>query len=89
MSIAVRLGQVRITPEGRVGGHDAGATLVRRLLRVFPGAQVVGPPARRSEGVDVVPLTELDGARTWSSTWTSSTRSPSGRPSGLGAQTLR
>ena len=62
MSIAVRLSSVRITDDGRVGGHDAGATLVRRLLRVFPGAQVVGPAARDCDGFSVVPLEDVWGA---------------------------
>lgn len=50
--------------DGRVGGHDAGATLVRRLMRVFPGAKLVGGRARHGEGFDVVPLEYLDPAET-------------------------
>lgn len=49
--------------DGHVTGHDAGATLVRRLLRVFPDAVLVGPQ-RRQGPVEVVPLTELDPAST-------------------------
>lgn len=64
MKIAIRHRDVHITPDGRVGGHDAGATLVRRLLRVFPGAIVVGPGPRRGEGFDVMPLEFLDAADT-------------------------
>jgi hypothetical protein len=45
--------------DGRVTGHDAGATLVRRLLRVFPDAVLVGHEAR-SGPVPVVPLADLD-----------------------------
>ncbi|GIG38472.1 glycosyltransferase family 1 protein [Cellulomonas phragmiteti] len=45
--------------DGQVTGHDAGATLVRRLLRVFPGAALVGP-VRRAGPVEVVPLADLD-----------------------------
>ncbi|ADG74410.1 conserved hypothetical protein [Cellulomonas flavigena DSM 20109] len=49
--------------DGYVAGHDAGATLVRRLLRVFPGAVLVGPRPRTGP-VDVVPLTAVDAAST-------------------------
>lgn len=62
MRVAVRLHEVRITDDGRVGGHDAGATLVRRLLRVFPGAQVIGSPARQAQDFAVVPLAQVRGA---------------------------
>ena len=62
MNVAVRLGGIQLEGGG-VGGHDAGATLVRQLLRVFPGAQVIGPE-RRSGAVDVVPLDQVDGSRT-------------------------
>ncbi len=64
MRVAIRYGEVQIDRDGQVAGHDAGATLVRRLLRVFPDAAVVGPPTRRGGGVDVVPLELLDGADT-------------------------
>ncbi|MFP5355275.1 MAG: glycosyltransferase family 1 protein [Gemmatimonadota bacterium] len=46
--------------EGRVAGHDARATLVRRLQRLFPGAALVGPRAQRADGFDVVPLELVD-----------------------------
>ncbi|WP_062461823.1 glycosyltransferase [Demequina soli] len=46
--------------EGRVAGHDARATLVRRLQRLFPGAELVGPHPRRADGFDVVPLELVD-----------------------------
>lgn len=62
MRIAIRYGQALVDPAGHVAGHDAGATLVRRLLRVFPGAQLVGAEARACDGFDVVPLDFLDGA---------------------------
>ncbi|WP_324649301.1 glycosyltransferase family 1 protein [Georgenia sp. H159] len=62
MTVAVRLSGTEITDDGRVGGHDAGATLVRRLLRVFPGSQVVGEQAREGQGFTVVPLEEVRGA---------------------------
>ncbi len=61
MRIAVRREGTLVDADGRVQGHDAGATLVRRLLRVFPGAVLVGPGPRRYPGLDVVPLEFLDG----------------------------
>ncbi|MFV0633781.1 glycosyltransferase family 1 protein [Demequina sp.] len=50
--------------DGRIAGHDAGATLVRRLQRLFPGAAIVGPRAQRADRFDVVPLELIDPART-------------------------
>ncbi|MGV8978523.1 MAG: glycosyltransferase family 1 protein [Cellulomonas sp.] len=64
MKIAIQYGPARVDADGHVAGHDAGATLVRRLLRVFPGAQLIGPVARQCEGFDVVPLEEVDGDST-------------------------
>ena len=49
--------------DGRVTGHDAGATLVRRLLRVFPDAVLVGRETR-SGPVPLVRLEDLDPDRT-------------------------
>lgn len=52
-----------LAPDGQVAGHDAGATLVRRLLRLFPGAVLVGEPRRPGGlGPPVVPLADLDPA---------------------------
>lgn len=59
MTVAIKYAGAFVE-DGRVGGHDAGATLVRRLLRVFPGAKLVGGQARHGEGFDVVPLEYLD-----------------------------
>lgn len=64
MSVTVRHGAVRLTEAGAVGGHDAGATLVRRLLRIFPGGQVLGPQTRRGPGHDVVTLSDVDAGAT-------------------------
>lgn len=64
MRIAVKRDQTIIEEDGRIGGHDAGSTLVRRFLRIFPGAQVIGPAAKRCNGFDVVPLEFLDPAET-------------------------
>lgn len=64
MKIAVRYGTVLVGPDGHVAGHDAGATLVRRLLRVFDEAILVGPQPQHCNGFDVVPLEHLDGTDT-------------------------
>ncbi len=64
MRIAIKYGDVLIDSDGHVAGHDAGATLVRRLLRVFPGAEVVGPGPLHCDGFDLMPLDLLDAADT-------------------------
>lgn len=64
MKIAIRYQAALIDADGRVTGHDAGATLVRRLLRVFPGASVIGPGPRHCDGFDVIPLEFIDAAET-------------------------
>lgn len=64
MRIAVRWSDVLVDPDGRVAGHDAGATLVRRLLRIFPGSILVGDGPRRGAGFDVLPLEFIDGTQT-------------------------
>ena len=64
MKVAIRHTAALVDQEGHVIGRDAGATLVRRLLRVFPGAQLVGPGPRQGDGFDVVPLEFLDGDQT-------------------------
>jgi len=63
MKIAVRYADLQVA-DGRIVGQDAGPTLVRRLLRVFPGAVLVGPGPRRGEDFDVVPLAFLDAGET-------------------------
>lgn len=60
MNIIIKRDATTITPDGRVAGHDAGATLVRRFLRLFPGAQLVGPSPHHAAGFDVVPLEFID-----------------------------
>ncbi len=64
MRIAIKRDHTEITEDGRVAGFDAGATLVRRFLRLFPGAQVIGPEFRQCDGFDVVPLDFIDPADT-------------------------
>lgn len=61
MKIAVRYRDALVTPDGRVSGYDAGATLVRRLLRLFPGSMLIGPGPRRCAGFDMIPLEFVDG----------------------------
>lgn len=64
MKVAVRLTGVLVDEDGHVAGKDAGATLVRRLLRVFPGSQVIGNQFRHCDGFDVVPLEMVNGEDT-------------------------
>lgn len=64
LRLAVRYRDVLLDPDGHVAGHDAGATLVRRLLRVFPGAQLVAPGPRRRDGFETLPLELVDGTDT-------------------------
>lgn len=54
MTLVVKLDSVGIDGDGRVSGHDAGATLVRRLLRVFDDAAVLGPRTRDCDGFGMV-----------------------------------
>lgn len=61
MKIAVRYAGVQIDEDGHIAGHDAGATLVRRLLRVFPNSQVIGLQPRRCDGFEVVPIEMVNG----------------------------
>ncbi len=64
MKVAIRHRDTLVDPDGHVLGHDAGATLVRRLVRVFPGALLVGPGPRACAGFDMIPLEFVDGADT-------------------------
>ena len=64
MKIAVRYPDVLVDADGHVAGHDAGATLVRRLLRIFPGSILVGDGPRRCAGFDLPPLEFVDPADT-------------------------
>jgi hypothetical protein len=61
LRVAIRHEGALVDADGHVTGHDAGATLVRRLLRVFPGALLVGAGPRRYDDVDVLPLEFVDG----------------------------
>lgn len=62
--IAIKHDAALVDGDGHVVGHDAGSTLVRRLLRVFPGAELIGPGPRRCEGFDLIPLEFVDPVTT-------------------------
>lgn len=62
--VAVKWDEAVVDTDGRVSGHQAGDTLVRRILRIFPGSTLVGPAVRRCDGFDVAPLEFLDPADT-------------------------
>ena len=64
MRVAVRYAAALVDSDGHVTGHDAGATLVRRLLRVFPDALLIGPGPRHCDGFDVIPLEFVDASDT-------------------------
>nr|MCW1079457.1 hypothetical protein [Streptococcus anginosus] len=55
MNIAVHWSGAQISPEGKIAGQDAGATLLRRLLRIFPDAVVLDPRTVSAE--DLAPDT--------------------------------
>jgi glycosyltransferase involved in cell wall biosynthesis len=58
--LAVKWDQVNVDADGNVGGHDAGATLVRRLLKQSPNPVLVGPGHRRCHGFDLMPVDFID-----------------------------
>lgn len=53
-----------VVDDGHVIGHDAGATLVRRLLRLRPDPILIGPGPRRGEGFEIMPLEFVDANTT-------------------------
>ena len=64
MKVAIWYEAAHVDSDGHVAGHDAGATLVRRLLRVFPGSLLIGPGPRHCAGFDMLPLEFVDGSDT-------------------------
>jgi protoheme ferro-lyase len=64
MKIAIKYAGLLLEADGTVAGHDAGATLVRRLLRVFPQAELVAPRIHRYKDFDVLPIEMVDGDTT-------------------------
>ncbi|MDR1798652.1 MAG: hypothetical protein LBR19_02000 [Bifidobacteriaceae bacterium] len=64
MKIAIKYDKMTIDPDGTVAGHGAGDTLVRRLLRVFPGATLIAPRTHRYPNFDVMPVELVDAETT-------------------------
>jgi hypothetical protein len=64
MKVAIKYGELTIDTDGHVAGHDAGATLVRRLLRVFPGAELIAPRTHHYPDFDVMPIELVDAENT-------------------------
>lgn len=68
MQVAIKYGAITheniVDAAGDIPGQEAGPTLVKRLMRLFPGASLIGPEARRCNGFDVVPLAFVDAANT-------------------------
>ncbi len=64
MRIAIKYDNVFVDAEGKIGGHETGDTLVRRLIRLFPNSIVIGPGPRKGQGFDVMPLEFIQGGDT-------------------------
>lgn len=58
--LAIKWDPVSVDTDGHVAGHDAGATLVRRLLRLRPDPILIGPGPRRGDGFEIMPLEFVD-----------------------------
>lgn len=54
--LAIKWDPVIVEADGTVGGHDAGATLVRRLLRLTDNPILIGPGQRRCQGFELMPV---------------------------------
>ncbi len=54
--LAIKWDDVIVEANGTVGGHDAGATLVRRLLRLTDNPILIGPGQRRCNGFELMPV---------------------------------
>jgi len=64
MKIAIRYAMAFVDEDGHVAGHDAGATLVRRLLRLFPQSLLIGTGTRHCAGFDMIPIEFVDAEDT-------------------------
>lgn len=64
MKVAVKYGlsanQPLVDDSGQIVGDSAGPLLVRRLLRLFEPAILIGPTTRRCQGFDMMPLEFVD-----------------------------
>lgn len=60
MKLAIKRDQAIVDADGKVAGHSAGDTLLRRILRLYPGATLIGSQVRKGDGFDVAPLEFLD-----------------------------
>ena len=63
MKIAINYPDARVGPDGHVADHDAGSTLVRRLLRIFPGSTLDRRRPSSCVGFAVRPLELVDPCR--------------------------
>lgn len=68
MRIAVKYGltpnQPLVDERGDIVGQEAGPVLVRRLLRLFEPAILIGPTTQRCNGFDMMPLEFIDANET-------------------------
>ncbi|MDR0489581.1 MAG: glycosyltransferase family 1 protein [Propionibacteriaceae bacterium] len=64
MKIAIQYAGLTIDDAGHVAGHDAGDTLVRRLIRIFPGAILIGTKRHKYKEFELMPLEMVDGENT-------------------------
>ena len=64
MKIAIHYKGLEIDEDGNVSGHDAGDTLVRRLIRMFPQVQLIGPRIQAYPDFELTTLEAIDGEDT-------------------------
>ncbi|MCL1922503.1 MAG: hypothetical protein FWG15_01300 [Propionibacteriaceae bacterium] len=64
MKVAIQYEGLRIDRAGHVAGHDAGDTLVRRLMRIFPGAILIDKKKHTYDDFETMPLEMIDGDNT-------------------------
>lgn len=58
--LAIKWNDVLVDADGNVSGHDAGSTLVRRLLRLTDDPILIGQGYRRCNGFDLMPVDFVD-----------------------------
>jgi len=64
MKIAIHYKGLEIDDDGSVSGHDAGDTLVRRLVTMFPQVQLIGPRNQTFADYELTTLEAIDGENT-------------------------